>query len=569
MSDESAPVSDLSSLEMDLARSFLPSWAKEEDTTERLARLAEREEPRGRGDRGRDGFRSDRDGRGARSQRRPDSGRGTSGPARRDDSRKPGAQPQGAGPRRGDSGARGSRPERSGAPRGGDRRFDRGERDRAPQAPVLEGWTVQFLPESHGVEGIARQMKTDLKAYPLFDLAWLVLEKPDRYRVEFRRASPESPAVYQVKIDGSLWTGEREAVAHVLAHHLETFYRRERVAVEPPKGNFSFVAVCGMSGTVLGPPNYHDYQAKMLRLYNERFANMPFETFKARIRVEREEALVQKWKEEQSSRDEFYSLEIPEGGEARKLATLADVEQDFREHHLKASVVAIREKAIVPGPVALGRSAALVVELARRTLEELRRFPLSLAHTLGRQLTSKGLHIFKAHQKITYISMVRPRYLERENMPVADGIKGILSYLEAHAQTPRAEQWKDLVAERLAASGGTDAEAESAMATDLMWLLREGHVIDFARKGFEAARRPQVPPPAKQSKVAKKDKKTPIINPDAVGPEIAEVIPEEPVTEVATRPGADLAEGGGSEDVSETMTEVEPPTEVQDSAPAA
>jgi len=486
MSEETPSTPDLNSLEIDLAQSFLPSWAKGSEVSERLARMADhagegerRERPRGRSGPGRDN-------RGPRSDRGSSRGPGGPGNERRTE--------QGGGPNwrprndRRDSGR--------GKPDG--RRFDRDSRPEP--APVLTGWNVQFLPEAHGVEGVARQMKADFKAYPLFDLAWLVLEKPDRYRVEFRRAAESAPALFQLKIDGSVWLGEREAVAHALSRHLEKYYRRERVTVDPPKGAFPFVAVCGMSGKVLGPPNYHDYQLKILKLHAERYSNMPFEVYKGRIRMERDEALIQKWKDEQSSRDEFYPLETPEGTEPVKLATLPEVEEHFRANHLAGVLVAIREKAMVPGPVALEFSAPLAVQLVRSALEEQRRFPLALANTLGRQLTSKGLQIFKAHQKITYVALARPRYLDRETMPVADGVKGILEYLEAHAKTPRIEQLKALVALRTAGSTGTEAECEAAMATDLLWLLREGHVIDFARKGLEAARRPQPAQPPKSKK---------------------------------------------------------------------
>ena len=65
---------------------------------------------------------------------------------------------------------------------------------------------------------------------------------------------------------------EAQAVRHVLSRHLEKFYRREQIQVEPPKGAYSFIAVCGMSDTILGPPNYHDYQTRLRKLHAERFS---------------------------------------------------------------------------------------------------------------------------------------------------------------------------------------------------------------------------------------------------------------------------------------------------------
>ncbi|HVE17277.1 MAG TPA: hypothetical protein VNB29_11105, partial [Chthoniobacterales bacterium] len=165
------------------------------------------------------------------------------------------------------------------------------------------------MPDRHGVDGLAKQIKTSAKAYPLFDLARLVLEKSERYLVGFRRSVETATPLFQLKSDGSLWLSESEAVAHALATQMDKFYRRERIAVDPPKGTYPFVAVCGMSGVLLGPPNYHDYQSKLIRLHAEKFASMSFEAFKSRIRMERDEALIEKWKEEQSARDVYYAID--------------------------------------------------------------------------------------------------------------------------------------------------------------------------------------------------------------------------------------------------------------------
>ena len=55
------------------------------------------------------------------------------------------------------------------------------------------------------------------------------------------------------------------------------FYQTERTATEPPKGKYTFVAQCGLSGIILGPPNHHDYQNALRKLHAERFSRMPFE----------------------------------------------------------------------------------------------------------------------------------------------------------------------------------------------------------------------------------------------------------------------------------------------------
>ncbi len=577
MSDEPSTPTDLSAI--DLSLTFAPAWAKDADSGERLAKLAARHDREDRPERGGKG-RGPRDDRAPRSDRRP--------------------------------------PRREGGPRRDDKRGGRTpeRRPERPPEPTVKGWTIQFLADRHGVEGLAKQIKTSAKAYPLFDLARLVLEKSERYLVEFKRASDDATALYQVKADGTLWLGEGAALTHALATQLDKYYRREQVAVEPPKGNYAFVAVCGLSGTVLGPPNFHDYQSKLLKLHAERFANMPFDAFKSRIRMERGEEFIEKWKEEQSSKDVFHPLDLsakaanpapaaeapvetpeeastaetaslveeaapapapaapeeipaleatveapvaetPVDAEATaseepapapettpagepsspRLESLAEVERHFREHHFAKGIVRIRERVVVPGPAAMNESAPAVLQLTRGAWQELSKFPLPIAHHLGQQLASRNLQIFKTKENFTHVGVARPKFLDVAVTPVSPALSEMLAYIEAHPAVPRAEQWKALVALRPAPPEGAADDRETAVAADLFWLLREGHVLDFARRGLEAARRPKPPTPKKNS--APKAAPAEPAAESASGP----VADNEGTSAVASEPAVEIAQG--------------------------
>jgi hypothetical protein len=110
---------------------------------------------------------------------------------------------------------------------------------------------------------------------------------------------PEAAKLVRCKIDGSLWLTRDEAVRHVLSSPelLGEFYIVEEVSVDPPKGNFSSIAVCGMGGTLLGPPNHHEYQTNLAKLHRERFSNMSFERFKQRVMMKNDEETIEAWKD--------------------------------------------------------------------------------------------------------------------------------------------------------------------------------------------------------------------------------------------------------------------------------
>src|SRR5215217_936800 len=149
--------------ELDLEKLFLPAWAQEPASAKLYAKY---EGTEGMLDR-----RDDR--RGPRQGGREGPGRG-----RRDDRRartdRPGGRPQGPG---------GGRDDQRAGDRGGQRRPDIRPRREAP--PPLPELSVSLVPDEKGVESLARQIKMTGRAYPLFDIAQMILQKPERHTVTF------------------------------------------------------------------------------------------------------------------------------------------------------------------------------------------------------------------------------------------------------------------------------------------------------------------------------------------------------------------------------------------------
>jgi hypothetical protein len=135
----------------------------------------------------------------------------------------------------------------------------------------------------------------------------MIVQERERYDIHFK-AEPGKSKLYQCLGDKSLWLTKEEAVAHVLGSSaLKEYYTVEEVDVGAPKGNFNAIAVCGMSGTLLGPSSHHEYQKNIVRLHQERFSNMPIDQLKSRIRMENDEETIEKWKE-QVSKARHYRL---------------------------------------------------------------------------------------------------------------------------------------------------------------------------------------------------------------------------------------------------------------------
>ena len=71
--------------------------------------------------------------------------------------------------------------------------------------------------------------------------------------------------------------------------------KKQEIEVEPPKGNFTVIAVCGLSGALLGPPNFHSYQKNLMDLHQRKFSRMHIDGYKRKIQMVRDEETIEKW----------------------------------------------------------------------------------------------------------------------------------------------------------------------------------------------------------------------------------------------------------------------------------
>ncbi|MFD2258043.1 hypothetical protein ACFSSA_15285 [Luteolibacter algae] len=235
---------------------------------------------------------------------------------------------QGGGARQG--GGFGGRSENRGDGRqGGDRRkFDRnrgGRPDnRREEIAPAEGVTVTLIPEKHAIQLICKEVHQVARVYPLFDIAQIILAERARSRAVFE-ISEKHPAFYRCKIEEAIYLTKEEAMRHLLsASWRDRFIEESTIEVDPPKGNFTSVARCGISGEWLGPPNHHDYQKNLRRIHRERFANMPFEVYATKVRTERSEEAVNEWIESMRTQTRWRILSNKEIAERTAAAKLAD-----------------------------------------------------------------------------------------------------------------------------------------------------------------------------------------------------------------------------------------------------
>ena len=378
------------------------------------------------------------------------------------------------GPRKPDGGK--DRPDRNRdrrSPRPHDARRDHGpQRDRRPEAAV-EPLTVnvRFLPHQKAFENVIAQIKSAPIAYSVFALARLFLEKPERYDV--RLTMPEGAQLFQLGENGPVAADRRILENSAFANLRDDFYTVEVTQTEPLKGNFSNVARCRLSGTLLGPTNHHAYQPQLRNLYETRFSRrMSFADYQRQIEVVSDPAVVEQWKEQARSITTYH---VKNAEPPVSFPNSADAERHFRQNHLPGLIREANELTI--GGVL---SRRLLDQRLGRAIENAwaqeTRSPSKMMQELAAGLRAAGLNIFRHRRGMLFVSPVRTKVFGHERAGVSASINSILEKVGA---TPGINRKQLAEQHATPADAATAERAKMMLATDLHWLVREGYVIEF------------------------------------------------------------------------------------------
>ena len=470
------PTADFNKIDLSQLQgfSFGTQWAKDKEAPSEGRDVSDRPR-RDRDDRsGAPGGGPDR--RDRRAFRRP-AGEGPQAPSR---------EMQGDRPARRDTGDY-AQPRRNGQ---GMERQDRGPYD----SPYFN---AVFFPEDTSFNALVKTIRSSARTIELFEIARTVLAKPERFVVVVTRkpgpaGAPEAaPRPIFVSVpDGLPFETEDAAVAHVMGEFLGTYFDSGVVEVEPPKGNFQVINRCGVTGELLGPPNYHRYAQMVQQHHAARVSRMPFEAFRARIETVRDHEVVNQWLEKMKKVTR-YTLKAPvaEGQAAPAFDNL----EDARAHLLaqaRDSVVKGVDGARFHGKALEKMPRGEILMAIEGAYDRQLRFPLDTANQLRGRLRREHFTIFKKGSKgVSYVCAVKRKF-RVPGQVFGESIGNLISFIEAHPLVKAGDLASKMLGIEAPAEGVAVApeprERILRMQGDLIWLVREGYVTEFIDGGLYA-----------------------------------------------------------------------------------
>ncbi len=414
--------------------------------------------------------------------------------------------------------------------------------DRQDRGPYDSPYfTAAFFPEDTSFNALVKTIRTSARTIELFEIARTVLGKPDRFVVVVSRkprpagASEAAPQPIHVSVpDGIPFESEESAVNHAVSTHLASFFDSAEALIDPPKGNYLVINRCGITGELLGPPNYHRYVQIIQQHHAAKLPRMPFEAFKARVETVRDPEVVNQWLEKMKKVTRYTSkAPVAEGQTAPTFDSL----EDARQHLLanaKESVVKAVDAARFHGTELDTMPRGEILMAIEGCYERQLRFPLDTANQLRGRLRREHFTIFKKGSKgVSYVCAVKRKF-RVPGQVFAESIGNLISFIEAHPLVKAA----DLASKMLGISAPAEGtplpqdqrEKIVRMQGDLIWLVREGYVTEFIDGGLYA---PPAMVEARKREVEAEDV-DPENFPEAAAPESrppdapAAALPEEP-----------------------------------------
>lgn len=434
----STPPLDLSGLS-DL--SFGPAWGS----------------PLGTSPRPRPAHREDREGAGKRSGQ-PRDRRARSGPRRENRDHREGR----------DSGGRGAR-----------------ERDRGARRQTFERFEpsvrMAIYAEDAPFEILAESIRASLKTYEIFDIARIILDKPDRFVVVLSSLQ-DGGKLYESVADGMPFSTEEAALAHAAQVALPLWFSIEEKEVDAPKGDFQSVMRCPRSGTLLPPTSHHLFSSQLTEAHRHHGGSLPVEVYRRNLETVREPEVIAAWLESMKKRTIYVLREEkrPEGGEAVTFET-AEMAKAYLCGQVRSEILREWTDLRVAGPRALQTVDADIRRSVEWYLERQKYFPLDTANYLRSKLRRHHLAIFKKGKKgVTFVSAVKRKPLPSDAV-FNPGLARIIETLRAGCNK--------ITALRDAFLEGVEAENSDTvlkqLAVDLKWLKTEGYVLEYSNGTLE------------------------------------------------------------------------------------
>ena len=255
------------------------------------------------------------------------------------------------------------------------------------------------------VEKLAQRLKNDGRAHALFDLWRNLVNQPNAISFVLKPAHGVKETFHACTECGALFTAADLVFRHYRQAHADKAVKRVEKTTEPPKGNFQFLARCGLCRTPLCPPNYHEFTERLLAHHQERHDRVPFDEFRAKVANTSNPEEMEAWKKAASLVEEWHCAQCDQ---------LVPDERELLEH-LKTQHGERLEKpeleVLIPANKVRDLDCRDLRRLCNQVWDKEKKEPGHFLALLRQALNQRGLQIFRDMLGHQYACRYRPRHI--------------------------------------------------------------------------------------------------------------------------------------------------------------
>lgn len=299
---------------------------------------------------------------------------------------------------------------------------------------------VDLYPQDEAFDALVKRLRASARTYQLFEIAQLLLQKPERYVVvvapkQKQHNSTELKPLLYYSVPGHLpFESEEEAINYVLKEHIDLFFEVEEIEVEPPSGNFQMVNRCSITGDLLGPPNYHRYQEFLQLHYASRITGMSFERFQSKIEASKEQEDINAWLETMK-KGARYTVKDRQENEPEFFESL-EAARHFIITHRKDKVVGSGESVRFAGRDIERMPRGNIRRSVEQHVEQQKHFPLDSANNIRGRLRRHKFAVYKKGSKgVSYVCAVKRKFRDSKTV-FTDSIRDLIDFIEKHPEIP-------------------------------------------------------------------------------------------------------------------------------------
>jgi hypothetical protein len=174
---------------------------------------------------------------------------------------------------------------------------------------------VDFIPEKKRLSKVVKVIRQSHRVYPLRVVAEKFMENPAfiamKYTVKEKDPRAEDFQLWVCRANGMVFSDEQACIQYVIDHGIDANYESVDKEVAPPAGNFVCIGRHRPSGRLIGPPNWHGYQTRLLEARATIAPDTPPEHFASDIEMVHDAEVIEAWKKEVSVQT-FYREKLEE-----------------------------------------------------------------------------------------------------------------------------------------------------------------------------------------------------------------------------------------------------------------